>query len=250
MRRFKLLIEYDGRPFVGWQRQENGLSVQEVLENAAASVEEQPVTVFGAGRTDSGVHALEMAAHLDIAKDLSAETVKDALNYHMRPHPVSVLHTEEVDEEFHARFSCTRRHYLYRLKIQREPLALEAGRIWRRPYDLDIEKMQEAANLLLGEHDFTTFRSTQCQAKSPVKTLDALTVSRDGQHIDVICHARSFLHNQVRSLVGTLERVGSGRWPVEKVAQALAAKDRAACGPVAPADGLYFARADYDPDEL
>ncbi|MCI5047955.1 MAG: tRNA pseudouridine(38-40) synthase TruA [Aquisalinus sp.] len=249
MPRYKLILEYDGTPFVGWQRQINGLSVQQVLEEAAEKLSGHSVTAAGAGRTDTGVHALGMTAHVDLEKSFAPDRVRDALNHHLRPHPVAVLSAEEVGDDFHARFSCFRRHYLYRITCRRAPLALEADRLWQRGYQLDIEAMQAAGQYLVGKHDFTTFRSTQCQAASPVKTLETLTVAERAEDIEIRCSAPSFLHNQVRSFVGTLERVGAGRWAPERVRIALEARDRSACGPVAPPHGLYFVKADYPPSD-
>lgn len=245
MPRYRLTLEYDGGGFVGWQRQDNGLSVQEVLEKAAAKVDGKPCASVAAGRTDTGVHALAMTAHIDIDRELEPGRLRDALNFHMKPHAVAVLHAKTAPADFHARFSCKGRAYLYRFIERRAPLTLDAGRAWRRGFRLDVEAMSAAAALLVGQHDFTTFRSVHCQAQSPVKTLDAMEVSRIGEEVHLTCHARSFLHNQVRSFAGTLERVGAGRWAVEDVAAALAARDRAACGPVAPPHGLYFVKADY-----
>ncbi|WP_306252371.1 tRNA pseudouridine(38-40) synthase TruA [Parvularcula sp. IMCC14364] len=247
MPRYKLTLEYDGTPFVGWQRQLNGLSVQQVLEDAAHNLSGHSVTAAGAGRTDTGVHALGMTAHLDLEKSLPPHRVRDALNHHMRPHPVGVLTAEEVSEDFHARFSCFHRHYLYRIICRRAPLALDAKRVWRVGYELDVGAMQAAAQHLVGKHDFTTFRSTHCQAKSPIKTLSTLIVSRHADEVQIRCSAPSFLHNQVRSIAGTLERVGAGRWQPASVRESLEAKTRSACGPVAPPHGLYFVKADYPP---
>ncbi len=245
MPRYKLTLEYVGTPFVGWQRQNNGLSVQKVLEDAATALDERKVASAAAGRTDAGVHALAMVVHIDLHKDLPAGTVRDAINHHLKQYPVVVIEAERADDDFHARFSCFRRHYLYRLVGQRSPLALKKGRVWRLPYELDASAMRDAVDCLVGRHDFTTFRSVQCQAKSPVKTLETMTVTVDGEEIHVRCSAPSFLHNQVRSFIGTLERVGAGRWTPDQVRQALEARDRQACGPVAPPHGLYFVRAEY-----
>jgi len=245
MPRYRLTIEYDGTPFVGWQRQDNGLSVQGVLEAAGEKLSGKPTPVAAAGRTDSGVHALGMVAHIDLDRDMPDDKVRDALNHHLRPHAVAVLEASLAGEGFHARFSCIRRYYRYRFVERRAPLSLDRDRVWRRPYTLDDVAMNEAAQLLKGRHDFTTFRSVHCQADSPVKTLEDIAVTRIGDEIHLTCHARSFLHNQVRSFAGTLERVGAGKWSVEDVGRALAATDRTACGPVAPACGLYFVSADY-----
>ncbi|GGD17182.1 tRNA pseudouridine(38-40) synthase TruA [Aquisalinus flavus] len=245
MPRYRLTLEYDGTPFAGWQRQENGPSVQAVLEVAGERLSGQRAPVAAAGRTDSGVHALGMEAHIDLDRAMPADTVRDALNFHLRPHPVAVLEASLAEEGFHARFSCIRRHYRYRFVERRAPLSLDRDRVWRRPFILDVEAMNAAALLLKGKHDFTTFRSANCQADSPVKTLEDIAVTRVGGEVHLTCHARSFLHNQVRSFAGTLERVGAGKWSAEDVASALAAADRTACGPVAPACGLYFVKADY-----
>lgn len=245
MRRVKLTIEYDGRPFVGWQRQDNGPSVQGALEEAAAKLFEQPTAVHGAGRTDTGVHAWGQVAHIEPAKDIPAEKIGDALNYHLKPHPVSIVKAEEAAEDFHARFSATKRHYVFRILNRRAPAAIDAGFVWQVAKPLNADAMHEAAQVLVGQHDFTTFRSVQCQAQSPVKTLDRLDVARFDDEIEVRASARSFLHNQVRSLVGTLKMVGEGKWTAHDVQKALKAADRSACGPVSPPDGLYLERVDY-----
>jgi tRNA pseudouridine38-40 synthase len=245
MPRYKLTIEYDGTPFVGWQVQDNGVSVQGVLADAVFAFTGERAVVGGAGRTDAGVHALGQVAHVDLAKDWPPDTVRDALNAHLRPHPAAVLTAERVADDFDARFSAIKRHYLYRIVNRRADLALEAHRAWRVPRPLDAASMHEAAQRLVGRHDFTTFRSTECQAKSPVKTLDALDVTRDGDEVRVTTVARSFLHNQVRSMVGSLVHVGEGKWSGGDLASALAARDRAACGQVAPPQGLYLVRVEY-----
>ena len=244
MPRYKLTLEYHGGPFVGWQRQENGPSVQGALEAALARLG-QATAVTGAGRTDAGVHATGQVAHVDLGREWDPFRLAEALNHHLRPDPIAVLAIEPVPDDFHARFSATRRHYLYRIVCRRAPLTLAAGLAWRVGYALDVDAMRAAAAPLTGRHDFTTFRSAQCQAASPVKTLDMIDIERAGDEVAFRLHARSFLHNQVRSLVGTLERVGAGRWPPGRVAEALAARDRAACGPVAQPDGLYLTRVDY-----
>jgi tRNA pseudouridine38-40 synthase len=244
--RYKLTIEYDGRPFVGWQRQENGPSIQQALEEAVAAFSGDTVVVKGAGRTDAGVHALGQVAHIDLTRDWPPDTVRDALNAHLQPAPVAVLAAERVGDEFDARFTAVKRHYLYRLSERRAPLTLEAGRAWRVGAQLDVSAMHAAAQALVGKHDFTTFRSAECQAKSPVKTLDRLDVAREGPEVLVRASARSFLHNQVRSMVGALKKVGEGKWPVPAVGEALQARDRARSGPVAPAEGLYLLRVDYE----
>jgi tRNA pseudouridine38-40 synthase len=245
MPRYKLLIEYDGTPFVGWQVQDNGVSVQGVLTGAVAEFCGESVHVRGAGRTDAGVHALGQAAHIDLAKPWDADTIRDAINAHLRPHPIAVLAAEPVADDFDARFSARQRHYLYRILNRRPDLTLEAGRVWRVPRPLDEAAMHEAAQCLVGRHDFTTFRAAECQAKSPVKTLDRLDVERHRDELRIHASARSFLHHQVRSMVGSLVQVGEGRWSAEDLARALAARDRKACGPVAPPDGLYLVRVDY-----
>ncbi len=243
--RYKLTIEYDGAPFVGWQIQDSGVSVQGVLAAAVMAFCGEDVVVSGAGRTDAGVHALGQVAHVDLSRAWDADTVRDAINAHVRPHPVAILEGEPVAPDFDARFSARQRHYVYRIVNRRADLALAAGRAWRAPRPLDVAAMNEAARHLVGWHDFTTFRAAACQAKSPVKTLDRLDVARDGEEVRVYASARSFLHHQVRSMVGSLVQVGEGKWSAEDLAAALAARDRAGCGPVAPAHGLYLLRVDY-----
>jgi len=244
--RFRLTLEYDGRPFVGWQRQANGPSVQSALEEAVFRFCGERTNAVAAGRTDAGVHALAMTAHVDIARDAHPDTVRDALNHHLRPAPIAVLDASAAGEGFHARFSAKARHYHYRIVNRRAPLALEAGLAWRVPAPLDAAAMHAAAARLTGRRDFTTFRAAQCQAASPVKTLTALGVSRAGARVTIEAAAPSFLHHQVRSIVGSLVEVGRGRWDAGDLEAALNARDRRACGPVAPPDGLYFVRADYD----
>ena len=231
MTRYKLTVEYDGGGFVGWQRQDNGPSIQGALEDAVFGFCGERVTLHGAGRTDAGVHALGQVAHLDIAKAITAETLRDALNAHLRPAAIAVLDAAEVDEAFHARFSATGRRYLYRIVNRRAPLALERGRAWFVPTALDAEAMHAAAQELIGQHDFTSFRAAECQAKSPVKTLDRLTVAREQDLLRVEAEARSFLHHQVRNMVGTLRLVGEGKWRAADIKTALDKKDRAAAGP-------------------
>jgi tRNA pseudouridine38-40 synthase len=245
MPRYRLTLEYDGGPFAGWQRQDDVPTVQGVLEAAAEAINGAPATAHAAGRTDAGVHALGQVAHIDLDKDFRTDTVRDALNQHMRPHPVAVLEAERVGEDFHARFSAKKRHYLYRLIDRRPPLTLDRGQVWRVPYRLDAEAMHHAAQVLVGQHDFTTFRDSQCQADSPVKTLEAIAVSRVGEEIHLTCRAISFLHRQVRSMTGSLVEVGSGKWSVRDLKAALDAADRQRCGPVAPPDGLYLTKVDY-----
>ncbi len=245
MPRYRLLIEYDGGPFVGWQMQAGGPSVQGVITQAIAAFADEKVTVHGAGRTDAGVHALGQVAHVDLARDWRPDRVRDALNAKLRPHPVAVLAVEKATDSFHARFSAKRRHYLYRIVNRRADLALERDRAWRVPRPLDAAAMHAAAQRLIGRHDFTTFRAADCQAKSPVKTLDRLDVERAGDEVRVHASARSFLHHQVRSMVGSLVLVGEGKWSANDFSAALAARSRAACGPVAPPEGLYLVSVDY-----
>ena len=245
MPRYKLSLEYDGTPFVGWQLQENGPSVQGRLAQAVKAFSGEDAVPRGAGRTDAGVHALGQVAHFDLARDWAPAKVRDALNAQLRPEPVSVLACELTPESFDARFSATARHYRYRIVSRRGPLALDRDRAWHVPLALDAVAMHAAAHALVGNHDFTTFRSSECQSASPVKTLDRLDVARVGDEIRIEASARSFLHNQVRSMVGSLKLVGEGRWTAGDLAGALQARDRAACGPVAPACGLYLVKVDY-----
>jgi len=245
MPRYKLTIEYDGTPFVGWQVQDNGASVAGSIEDAIEKFAGERVAVMGAGRTDAGVHAFAQVAHVDLAKEWESDTVRDAINAQLRPNPVAILAAERVAEDFHARFSAVKRHYLYRIVNRRADLALMRERAWKIARPLDAAAMHEAAQCLAGHHDFTTFRSTECQAKSPVKTLDRLDVARSGDEVRISVLARSFLHNQVRSIAGSLALVGEGRWSPDDLRKALEAKNRAACGPVAPACGLYLVRVDY-----
>ncbi len=253
MPRFALALEYDGGPFSGWQRQDHAPSVQAAVETALERLEPGPHRIAAAGRTDAGVHALGQVAHCDLGRDWDPFRLSEALNFHLKPDPVAVVACARVDDDFHARFSAIGRRYLFRLVSRRAPLTHDAGRAWRVPHPLSLAAMRAGAAHLVGRHDFTTFRSSICQARSPVKTLDSLDISvveRDGAgtefRFDI--RARSFLHNQVRSFVGTLERVGAGAWPPGRVAEALAARDRAACGPVCPPDGLYLAAVSYPRD--
>jgi tRNA pseudouridine38-40 synthase len=245
MPRYKLIVEYDGSPFSGWQYQNNAPSVQRAIMAAVEAFSGEKVMVQGAGRTDAGVHALGQVAHVDLAGERPPDTIRDALNAHLRPQPVAILSAERVADNFDARRSAVRRHYLYRIANRRPDLALERGRAWRVPRRLDEAAMHAAAQRLTGKHDFTTFRSTECQAKSPEKTLDRLDVSRAADEIHISATARSFLHNQVRSMVGSLVQVGDGKWSASDLAAALESRDRARCGPVAPPEGLYLVRVDY-----
>jgi tRNA pseudouridine38-40 synthase len=245
MPRYKLTLEYDGTPYVGWQAQDNGASIQGALTDAIAAFAAEGAAVRGAGRTDAGVHALGQVAHVDLTKQWDTDTVRDAINFHLRPQPIAVLTAEQVADDFDARFSAIKRHYLYRIVNRRADLTLEANRVWRVPRPLDAAAMHEAAQSLIGRHDFTTFRAAECQAKSPVKTLDRLAVLRDGEEIRIETSARSFLHHQVRSMVGSLIHVGESKWSVGDLEAALAARDRARCGQVAPPHGLYLVRVEY-----
>jgi tRNA pseudouridine38-40 synthase len=246
MPRYKLTIEYDGTPFIGWQVQDHGVSVQGVITDAIAAFTGERATVAGAGRTDAGVHALGQIAHVDLAREWDGGTVRDALNSHLRPHPVAVLTAERVADDFDARFSAVKRHYLYRVVNRRADLTLEQNRAWRVPRPLDDKAMNEAAQKLVGKHDFTTFRAAECQARSPLKTLDRLDITRYGDELRVRASAPSFLQHQVRSMAGSLIHVGEGKWSADDLASALAARDRARCGQVAPPHGLYLVRVDYD----
>ena len=246
--RFKIQVEYDGAPFVGWQRQDSGLGVQQVVEEAIEAFSGEFARVHCAGRTDAGVHARGQIAHFDLQRDdVTIKTVRDAINHHMKPHPVAVITAEVVDDDFHARFSATEREYLYRILNRRAPAAIDKGHVWWVPTVLDPEAMHDAAQVLIGKHDFSTFRASICQAQSPVKTLDELTITRVGDEVHIKARARSFLHHQVRNLVGTLRQVGEGKWTKADLKAALEAKDRAAGGPTAPPDGLYLMRVGYEP---
>ena len=245
MTRWKLTIEYDGRPFSGWQRQSEAPSVQGALEEAIFGFSGERVTVNGAGRTDAGVHARGQVAHIDLAKETTGKTICDALNAHLRPLPVAVISAEAVGDDFEARFGAIRRAYRYEIVNRRAPLTVDAGLAWHVHAPLDAETMQAGAQHLTGKHDFTTFRASQCQAKSPVRTVDAIIVTREGETIVIEVAARSFLHSQIRAFAGSLKLVGEGRWPPDEIAAALAAMDRARCGPTAPPDGLYLMQVDY-----
>jgi tRNA pseudouridine38-40 synthase len=245
MPRYALTIEYDGAPYVGWQRQANGMSVQQRLEQAVFAIDGGPRVVHGAGRTDAGVHALGQVAHVDLLREWREDRLRDALNAHLRPDPIAVLSVRAVDESFEARFSAMRRHYRYVIDNRRAPLALAAGRAWHVKRKLDAGAMHAAAQVLVGRHDFTTFRAAECQASSPVRTLERLDVRRDGEVIEIVTSARSFLHTQVRSLAGSLEHVGSDKWRAQDLRAALEARDRARCGQVAPPHGLYLVAVEY-----
>jgi tRNA pseudouridine38-40 synthase len=243
--RFKIIIEYDGGNFVGWQAQDNGPSVQVAIEDAIHAFSGERLRIITAGRTDAGVHARGQVSHFDLQKKMTADKLQAALNAHLRPELVSILSCEVVPDDFSARFSATKRHYLYRILNRRAPLALDKGQAWQVAIPLDAAAMNEAAKRLIGRHDFTTFRAAQCQAKSPEKTLDALSVERDGEEIILRASAQSFLHNQVRSMVGTLKLVGEGKWTADDVTDALEARDRARVGFNAPPEGLYLMKVDY-----
>ncbi len=245
MPRYKITIEYDGTPFSGWQIQANGPSVQAELARAIEGLTGQHIIPRGAGRTDAGVHARGQVAHFDLMRDYAPETVRDALNFHLRPSPIAILDCEIVDERFDARFSAQARHYLYRICNRRAPLVMDRNRAWQVALPLNATAMQEAAHFLLGHHDFTTFRAAQCQAKSPLRTLSSLDVVREGETILITTSARSFLHHQVRSIAGSLKLVGEGKWQPADLRRALEERNRTACGPVAPACGLYFMKVVY-----
>ena len=245
MTRFKLILEYDGGAFVGWQRQDNGLSVQQAIEEAIHRFCGETVATFAAGRTDAGVHACGQVVHFDLARESDTDTVRDAINFHLKPAPVAVLAAEIVSSEFHARFSAKARLYLYRIMNRRAPLAIERGRAWLVRTPLDAGAMHDAAQLLVGHHDFSSFRASLCQADSPMKTLDVLDVVRNGDELLVQARARSFLHHQVRNMVGSLKLVGEGKWTKNDLARALAARSRSAGGPTAPPEGLYLREVWY-----
>jgi tRNA pseudouridine38-40 synthase len=245
MPRYALTIEYDGAPFVGWQRQANGLSVQQLLEEAVVAINGARAVAHGAGRTDAGVHALGQVAHVDLARSWPEDRLRDALNAHLRPNPIAVLSARSVGDDFQARFSAVRRHYRYLIQNRRAPLALLEGHAWHVRRRLDADAMHSAAQALVGRHDFTTFRAAECQADSPLRTLERLDVRRDGDMIEIITSARSFLHRQVRSMVGSLEHVGCGKWSADDLRAALEARERARCGQVAPPHGLYLIAVDY-----
>ncbi|MCI4664691.1 MAG: tRNA pseudouridine(38-40) synthase TruA [Neomegalonema sp.] len=246
MTRYRLTIEYHGGPFVGWQKQDNGPSVQGAIEHALSRLGERDTLVYGSGRTDAGVHALGQVAHVDLQKDWEPFRLSEALNHHLKPDPIAIVAAQRVGDGFHARFSAVLRRYLYRIAPRRAPLTFDRGLAWRVSPPLDIASMRAGGAYLVGKHDFTTFRASQCQAASPIKSIDSVTIAETPSGmIEVRCEARSFLHNQVRSIVGTLERVGAGAWAPEDVRTALEAANRAACGPVAPPDGLYLAEVVY-----
>ncbi|WIY53338.1 tRNA pseudouridine(38-40) synthase TruA [Devosia sp. YIM 151766] len=245
MPRFKLILEYDGTPFCGWQRQADRMSVQQALEEAIARFSGEAVTTQAAGRTDAGVHALGQVVHFDLGKDWDAFRIREALNYHLRPHPVVVVECEAVGNDFEARFSAKARHYAYRILNRRAPAAIERHQVWHVPMPLDAQSMHEAAQLILGRHDFSTFRSSECQANSPIRTLDVFEVSGDDEIVTITAGARSFLHHQVRSMVGSLKLVGEGKWSPADFRAALDAADRRRCGAMAPASGLYLTGVDY-----
>ncbi|MCV6547009.1 MAG: tRNA pseudouridine(38-40) synthase TruA [Cohaesibacter sp.] len=249
MPRYKLVIEYDGRPFSGWQRQDNAPTVMGRIEDSLFKFTRERVTLFGAGRTDSGVHATGQVAHFDLARDWHSQKIKEALNHFLKETGVAVLGAAKVTQDFDSRFLAVRRYYRYRICNRRAPLTFELGRAWQYSYPIDVHLMQQGANLLLGHHDFTTFRATACQAKSPWRTMEALKVIREREWIYLDAMSRSFLHNQIRSFVGSLAEVGSARKPVEWISEILSARDRRACGPVAPPDGLYLTQVDY-PDDV
>lgn len=245
MPRYKLILEYDGRPFCGWQRQADRLSVQQALEEAIGRFSGETPVTQAAGRTDAGVHALGQVVHFDLDRTWDPRKIREALNFHLKPHPVAVIEAEAVGEDFEARFSATARSYQYDILNRRARPALDDGRVWHVPVALDVDAMHAAAQLIVGRHDFSTFRAAECQANSPIRTLDVFTVSREGEIIAVRAKARSFLHSQVRSMVGSLKLVGEGKWTPRDFRAALDAADRSRCGPLAPPDGLYLTSVDY-----
>ncbi len=247
MQRFKLIIEYDGRPFAGWQRQADIMTVQQALEEAAFKFlpGDEAVAVHGSGRTDAGVHGIGQVAHVDVARDMTADQVQGAFNFHLKPHPVSVVHVEAVSDDFHARFSAVKRHYIYKILNRRAPLTTQQGLMWHVKTPLDADAMHDAAQVLVGLHDFTTFRHAHCQAQTPIKTVDYVNVERVEDEIHLTAGAKSFLHHQIRSITGTLALVGRGKWAKADVKAALDAKDRTAIGHNAPPDGLYFRKVEY-----
>ena len=244
--RYKIIIEYDGTPFVGWQKQENGRSIQESIESAIKKIFEEEVVIFGAGRTDAGVHAIGQTAHFDIKKkSFDTYVIKNALNDHLRPLPISILYVEEVDENFHARFDAIQRKYLYRIINRKSPLTIEKGRAWQVHKSLSVEPMKKCISLIEGKHDFTTFRSAHCQSESPIKTIDEVKITQSDENIYFGISAKSFLHHQVRSLVGSLKMVGDGSWSIHDFDNALKSKNRSKCGALAPSEGLYFMEVRY-----
>ncbi|MDG2417055.1 MAG: tRNA pseudouridine(38-40) synthase TruA [Pelagibacterales bacterium] len=244
--RYKIIIEYDGTPFVGWQKQENGRSIQESIESAIKKIFEEEVVIFGAGRTDAGVHAIGQTAHFDIKKkSFDTYVIKNALNDHLRPLPISILDVVEVDENFHARFDAVQRKYLYRIINRKSPLTIEKGRAWQVHKSLSVEPMKKCIPLIEGKHDFTTFRSSHCQSESPIKTIDEVKITQSDENIYFGISARSFLHHQVRSLVGSLKMVGDGSWSIQDFDNALKSKNRSKCGALAPSEGLYFMEVKY-----
>ena len=249
MQRYKITIEYDGRPFYGWQRQDGQPSVQQALEEAAAKLDGAPVLMQGAGRTDRGVHATGQVAHFDLQKPRPIRKIADALNFHLRPEPVAILHAEEVAEDWNARFNATLRAYRYVIINRRADLTVDKGLAWRVPFPLDAGAMDRAAKALIGQHDFSTFRDAECQAKHPIRTLDKIDVARYGEGLEVTVEAKSFLHRQVRSIVGSLVEVGRGAQNEDWIGEILDARERTACGPVAPSDGLFLERVGYGPRE-
>ena len=244
--RYKLIIEYDGTEFVGWQKQNNGISVQEIIENAITNITRENVTLYAAGRTDAGVHALAQVAHFELENEFEANKIAMSLNHFVRPHKISIISCEEVDQEFHARFSAKKRHYKYIILNRLSYSVIYENRVWHVMKNLDIDRMKEASHHLLGRHDFSSFRAKECQAKSPIKTLDAISIEKEGEFITAYFSAKSFFHHQVRNMMGTLKAVGEGKFESAEMAEILAAKDRNRAGVTAPAEGLYFLKVDYD----